>query len=149
MSDPFAIALVGAIGGLISGVAASLIAPWVHWGVEKRRSRTDARRDLIQQARKAVLEAHDVWDRNTQDLAEGKVELKKAYPKALTYMDMLMIDERFQKARPHLTDPVLNGLAQARLLSLEDRGAPLGSMPKPFAGVLDDLARLEAKWELI
>jgi hypothetical protein len=31
--------LTGAIGGLISGTVASLVAPWSQWGVEKRRLR--------------------------------------------------------------------------------------------------------------
>ena len=33
--------------GFFSGAAGSLIAPWVHWGIEKRRDKRTVRKDLI------------------------------------------------------------------------------------------------------
>lgn len=46
--------LTAAIIGLFSGAAGSLIAPWVHWGVEKRRDKRAARKDLIIETRKYI-----------------------------------------------------------------------------------------------
>jgi len=43
--------VVPALLGLIGGVIGSLVAPWVQWAVEKRRGRTDHRRELIRQWR--------------------------------------------------------------------------------------------------
>lgn len=40
-----------AVTGLVSGVIASLFAPWVHWGIELRRNRLGYRRDVIRFAR--------------------------------------------------------------------------------------------------
>jgi len=42
-------ALPGAIGGLISGTVASLVAPWVQWAIEKRRSKLDYRMESVLQ----------------------------------------------------------------------------------------------------
>jgi hypothetical protein len=46
--------LIAAIIGLFSGAAGSLIAPWVHWGIEKRRDKRAARRNLIVETRKFI-----------------------------------------------------------------------------------------------
>ncbi|RZB31928.1 MAG: hypothetical protein SRB1_01547 [Desulfobacteraceae bacterium Eth-SRB1] len=40
--------------GLFSGAAGSLIAPWIHWGIEKKRDKIKARRDLISNARQFI-----------------------------------------------------------------------------------------------
>ena len=37
--------------GLIGGIIGSLVAPWVHWGVEKRRMRQAKRRELVSSCR--------------------------------------------------------------------------------------------------
>lgn len=46
--------LIAAVIGLIAGCVGSLIAPWVHWGIEKRRLQIQARRQLIDEAREYV-----------------------------------------------------------------------------------------------
>ena len=46
--------VAGAIGGLITGVVASLVAPWSQWGVEKRRLRREERRNMLEAARKLI-----------------------------------------------------------------------------------------------
>jgi hypothetical protein len=40
--------------GFFSGAAGSLIAPWVNWGIEKKRDKIKARRSLISDARKFI-----------------------------------------------------------------------------------------------
>ena len=37
-----------------SGAIGSLIAPWVHWGIEKKKLKLDGRRKLIERARQIV-----------------------------------------------------------------------------------------------
>jgi hypothetical protein len=39
--------VVAAAAGLLAGVVGSLVAPWVRWGVEKRKLRRQYRLDLI------------------------------------------------------------------------------------------------------
>jgi hypothetical protein len=43
--------LIPAAAGLLSGVVGSLVAPWIQWGIEGRRERMKARRELLAQAR--------------------------------------------------------------------------------------------------
>jgi hypothetical protein len=44
-------AIISGIVGLITGAIGSLIAPWVHWGIEKRRLRLAERKELLLRAR--------------------------------------------------------------------------------------------------
>lgn len=39
--------IISAVIGLISGAIGSLIAPWINWGVEKKRKRYERRVELI------------------------------------------------------------------------------------------------------
>lgn len=59
MSDQVLAALVGGVAGLITGAVSSLVAPWVNWGVEKRRLRFQRRRDLVSEWRAGLSEAED------------------------------------------------------------------------------------------
>jgi len=51
MNDTIFIALISAGFGLLGGAVTSLGAPWVNWGIEKRRDKMTRRRDLINNAR--------------------------------------------------------------------------------------------------
>jgi hypothetical protein len=57
MSDQLWAALIGGVAGLASGALVSLVAPWVNWGVEKRRLRLMRRRELVDQWRAGLAEA--------------------------------------------------------------------------------------------
>jgi hypothetical protein len=50
------VATIAAVTGLISGVIGSLFAPWVHWGVEKRRKRQENRAELVRLWRQVIGE---------------------------------------------------------------------------------------------
>jgi hypothetical protein len=47
-------AIVGGIAGLATGALGSVIAPWVNWGIEKRRSDRQHRRDLVKSWREGL-----------------------------------------------------------------------------------------------
>jgi hypothetical protein len=47
MSQGIITALIAGAVGLLTGAIGSLIAPWVNWGIEKRRKRHDNRARLI------------------------------------------------------------------------------------------------------
>ncbi len=51
---PIVVAGISSVFGLISGGVASLIAPWVNWGIEKRRKKLERRRELIDGARQLL-----------------------------------------------------------------------------------------------
>jgi len=149
MPEIVIVTIIGAIGGLISGTIASLIAPWSQWGVEKSKEKRAERRQRIEDARKAVLAAHAKTDQFAADLHAKKIDLTNAFPMANTYFDVLNQMGSFQPIRAHVGESVLDHLKTSKLLSLDDRGAPLGEMPAPFKSVLDDLARLEKDWKLV
>ncbi len=48
------VAIISGIFGLLAGAVGSLIAPWVHWGIEKRRDKINRRHALIDSSRYAV-----------------------------------------------------------------------------------------------
>jgi len=54
MTNFFSDHLLAAFLGFLGGVVGSLIAPWVHWGIEKRRDNLKARRALILNAREYI-----------------------------------------------------------------------------------------------
>ena len=47
-------ALIAGIVGLIAGLVGSLIAPWVQWGVEKKRIKQQRRIEMINQWREIL-----------------------------------------------------------------------------------------------
>ena len=57
MSNELLQYVVPAVVGLVGGAVGSLVAPWVVWGIEKRKLRMAARRDLIAFSRNAVSKA--------------------------------------------------------------------------------------------
>jgi hypothetical protein len=42
MTEPITIAIIAAIAGLKSGTIASIIAPWINWGIQKKKRKTRA-----------------------------------------------------------------------------------------------------------
>jgi hypothetical protein len=58
--DPSIIsAIIGGVTGLIAGTIASLFAPWINWGIEKRKLRLTAQRELIKAARLGLESTSD------------------------------------------------------------------------------------------
>lgn len=55
--DPTIIsAIIGGVAGLVTGTIVSIFAPWIHWGIEKKRSKLAAQRELIKQWREMLLD---------------------------------------------------------------------------------------------
>lgn len=48
-------ALIAGSVGLVTGAIGSLIAPWIQWGVEKKRKKHDRRVELISQWRQILM----------------------------------------------------------------------------------------------
>jgi hypothetical protein len=112
---------VPALIGLVSGVIGSLIAPWVNWGIEKRRARLEARRRFIADAR--------------AELQHGPE--KKQFRESVLYSRLL----------PHLSDRTIKQLmSDAITIQSGGRGAGVNNY---IPQVLDDVRDLEAKWKLL
>ncbi len=52
--NPYWSILVPALAGLLAGVVGSLVAPWVNWGIEKRREKHKYRQAIVQRCRELV-----------------------------------------------------------------------------------------------
>jgi len=70
--SPTTVAIISGLFGLIGGAIGSLIAPWVQWGIEKRREKLNHKRALIQD-----------WRRHL-----GSHYTKESFPSSLTYNGM-------------------------------------------------------------
>ncbi|MCC7254378.1 MAG: hypothetical protein IT467_00425 [Dokdonella sp.] len=111
--------VVSAVAGLISGGIASLIAPWVQWSIEKRRQLSTERRNKLK-AWRGYLGAVYRDQQQFQDSVE------------------------FSEMRPHLSEKTRAAIEGRQITVRVGRG---GDVVKGL--ILDDLAELERKWDLL
>jgi len=112
--------LIPAAIGLIAGIIGSLIAPWVHWGIEKRKTRQAKRREMISSGR--MLLSTDID--------------KKTFRET----------EAYSKIRPHLQKHVVDEMEDKHTESVEGNATE----PSRFKqNILEDIARIEKEWVLI
>jgi len=71
--------IISAIIGLIAGAIGSLIAPWVNWGIEKKKIRLEQRKIMLQYVQ-GELNAYDCY------IVRFKNSL--AYSKVKRYLDI-------------------------------------------------------------
>lgn len=110
---------IPALIGLIAGIVGSLIAPWVHWGVEKRRARQAKRSELIHSCRMLLSTGID----------------KKTFRET----------ELYSRLRPHLFKQAIEDLEGGQAESGEDEASKNRFKQK----LLDEIARIEREWVLI
>ena len=140
--------VIGAIIALASGAIGSLIAPWVKWGIEKKKILLNERKRTIEDVRNLVIKENDNFGKLTKGLATGKIKTNELFPDAITYFDALNRHSIFHKIVPFLDENTLTTLRNSKLLKLKDRGTDLGGLPTPFQNVLDNLSKIEKEWGL-
>ncbi len=57
MPENIITAIIAAIAGLLAGLVGSVLAPWVNWGIEKRKERLANRRANVEKWREMVFQA--------------------------------------------------------------------------------------------
>jgi len=116
-------AIIGGGSGLIAGVVGSLVAPWIHWGIEKRRNRRTAKVDLLSSARQYVV---------------SKEFGASQFAKTSTYA----------RLKPHLAGYLVRAFENPEEVQdqMDDPGEFRESVRR---GILDELTRIERKWKLI
>lgn len=113
--------VAGALAGSASGLVASLVAPWVHWGVEKKRQRLSRRRQLVAEWRAALSRPQQVKD----------------FRESATYATL----------RPHLPADLVRRIESDTIeIQVGGRGAGLANFN---AALLDEIAQVESKWKLV
>lgn len=110
-----------ALLGLISGVVGSLIAPWIHWGIEQKR--------LVFLARKKLLE-------------DAREYLNTPSEKCLFRESPI-----YANIKQFLSQKTINMIENDALhVQLSGRGSGVNN----YVGcVLDDLSIQEKKWKLL
>jgi len=114
--------LVSGVIGLISGGVGSLIAPWVQWGIEKRKSRLQKKIDYISKWR--LLAAKEEFDR----------------------MEFMSSPE-YQTLRTFLRKGEIKQLERSSSHYIIDINATFEDPDKRT--ILAAIARVEKKWRLI
>ena|SRR5712692_1144563 len=123
MDSTVTAAIIGGVSGLIAGVVGSLVAPWIHWGIEKRRDRRATQRDLLGAAREYVA---------SKEFGASQFAKKPVYARLKPHLaaDVVRAVENSEEVRDQMDDPGEFGEDLRR-------------------GVLDELTRIERKWKLI
>lgn len=109
----------------VMGFIAGLFAPWVKWGIEKRRERLRHRRDLVAK-----------WRRMIQTVAGTPID------PALGVTHLLERHEDYYSLRPHLSTKTLGEIHSPHTWDGSSIGAELNN-------TLDDIAEIERKWGLV
>lgn len=114
-----------AFSGFIAGAIASLVAPWINWGIEKRKMRLEARREFISVARRDVTKGSDKFK-----FREGTI---------------------YSRLRPYLSERTRKEIESDKItIQMSGRGSGEYSGPRHYARlVLDDIQALEKKWKLL
>lgn len=119
--------IIPAIVGLVTGAIGSLIAPWVNWGIEKRKIRIKNREKLLEDSRNYI---------NTNEF-NTKEFLRTTY---------------YSQLRPEFTKEFVNDvekiLSHNATVSLHLGGRDSG-INNYKAHLLDEISVIEKKWNLI
>jgi len=108
--------------GLLSGAVGSLIAPWVHWKIEKRQFQFEYKRNLIHEWRQFIEQFN--WE-------------SESFGNSTVYGAM----------RPHMREEVINRYEAQRTFHVPPDGGRGENLFKQWAS--DEIARIESKWELL
>lgn len=114
--------LIPAASGLLAGIAGSLIAPWVHWGIEKRREKLRYRREIVEVARQRI---------EAPDFSKQSFRVSREYRYLRPYLD------------ENIATTLERDLSTLVGQSGEDPSSPYRKK------LIEALAKLERKWGLV
>ena len=120
MDSPVLMYIIPGIIGIVGGIIGSLAAPWIHWGVEKRRTRQAKRRELISSCRVLLGTGLD----------------KKTFRETEVYF----------KIRPHLDRQIINEIDEKDSESADETAADTSRFRQ---NLLEEVSRIEKEWVLI
>ena len=125
MTDTVWAAIVGGAAGVITGSLSSLIAPWTHWGIEKRRMRFNGKIESIKRWKEMILGWRFHAERNRP--LDLHLELQRGWI----------------SLEPHLGKDALEEVArhQGRQITYEE-------LNQLVTFLLVEVAKLERKWKL-
>jgi hypothetical protein len=143
MSDQILTAIIGGIAGLIGGGIVAIIAPWIKWGIEKRKQKLAYRRELITNWRAMIFNVMSVYE-------EVGAE---------TFFDLLEKEPHYLSLKPHITTEAFKKLSKADIVPgkiiIVTRGKlgsgssiinPIGRFISILSSEVD---RIEQEWDLL
>jgi len=84
--------IVSAVSGLIAGTIASLIAPWINWGIEKRKIKMNRRVELIKNCKELI---------NSENFDNYKFLNSSYYSDIKPYLNNELVDKIENKEGRH------------------------------------------------
>ena len=112
--------ILSAIIGLLTGVIGSLVAPWVSWGIEKRKFKRKVRIELLQNLRNYLVK-DNVQDKN------------------------FLNSEMYVRIRPFLTSELITDIENQSLVYEKIENSLYGPYNSRF---LQELNQIESRWGL-
>lgn len=128
MTDPVTSAIVGGIAGIITGSLSSLFAPWIQWGIEKKRSIREDQKTLLNNAQAMIVDYRSFS--GVDEFLPVGASLNK--------------NSNWIRIKPYLSEDALKTIQDAEL-------EPIGH--KKVYDALDtlerELARLRREWKIV
>ena len=118
-----------AITGLIAGAVGSIIAPWVNWGVEKRRRRHEFRKGFLEKVRREIV-------------AETY-----SYPHFQRTVEFAQLFPLLSRAARKKIQTKKKGPPADAIITIGGRDEGVNTQHRGL--FLDELSRIERKWQMI
>ncbi len=143
MASEVAVAVIGAVSGVVGGGITAIAAPWATWGIEKRRSRRQRRVELIAEWRAGIDELRAAEDSAAPQLSYpgGSMVVSTGAPDPPDTKDTRQ--NWYETLSPHLSKDAHESLKTLRGKNVADRGRQIPDLLRA------EVARIERDWKLI
>ena len=122
---------------LVGGLIASVVSPWVRWGIEKRSNKQAFRRDLVANWRTMI--AHVATYLDNAEEGQGVRFFLERHPD-------------YPSLKPHLSPNSLDAIASRQGIAMRPAlaiGEDQGETHPALLLMTDDVARIERDWDLV
>ena len=129
--------LTGAFGGALGGA----VVAWSNWGIEKRRQKLNYQHELIAAWRKLISSSQATY-RKVQSTSE------------VSFAEIIEGSSDYFSLKPHLSQNAIDALKNEKnqegiVVAVGGRGVEINPCDAIVALLVDDVARIEAEWDLV
>ncbi|MEK6278767.1 MAG: hypothetical protein AABN95_00275 [Acidobacteriota bacterium] len=123
------IALIAAASAVLGGLVTAVIAPHVAWGIEKRRNVQDARKELIHNIRRMIVDY-----RNATDTTFGVSVLGESLSRNVSWL----------KVKPYLREAILRDISEAGNSTIQS-----DKVRQALSILEDEITHIQKMWKLV